>query len=156
LGGDFDWKRSRILFRPDRGIKSAVEFMTRADFYNRQKMWGLAVIHTRSALGIFPDRLDCHMALVVAYMRLKRYGLAVRALEQAKRLAPDDPRLANMQTLLDEMLPGGERNQMMHCASCDASFSLEGAVHLDDSTAQCPHCGAIVEGPSADRVLAVA
>ena len=107
LGGDFEWDRRRILFRTDRGLKESVEFMTRADYYNRQKMWGLAVLHIRAALGLMPNRLDCHLALVVAYIRLKRHDMAEHALAQAKRLAPSDPRLAEMETLLKELRSGG-------------------------------------------------
>jgi hypothetical protein len=123
--------------------------MTRADFYNEQKMWGLALIHIRAALGIFPDRLDLRLALIVAYMRIKRHDLATRALEQAKRIAPDDPRLVKIQAVLDEALHGGRPRQMMGCRSCGASFLPEEAVDLDGATAQCPHCGAIVERPVA-------
>jgi tetratricopeptide (TPR) repeat protein len=144
LGGDFEWQRSRILFRLDRGLKSAVEFMTRADFYNQQKMWGLALIHIRSALGLMPDRLDCRLALIVAYTRIKRYDLAVGALEQAKRVAPGDPRLARMEDLLNEMLPARVRAQEIGCASCGATFLPEEVTSLDGDTAQCPHCGSII------------
>jgi Flp pilus assembly protein TadD len=66
-------------------------------------MWGLAALHIRAALGLLPNRLDCHMALVVAYIRLKRYDLADRALLEAKRLAPNDSRLVGLEALLDEM-----------------------------------------------------
>ncbi len=107
LGGDFEMQRKRILFRTDRGLKESVEYMTRADYYNRQKMWGLATLHIRAALGLIPNRLDCHMALVVAYIRLKRHDMAEYALAQAKRLAPGDPRLAEMETLLEELQSGG-------------------------------------------------
>ena len=106
IGGDFEWSRRRILFRLDPGLKSSVEYMMRADYYKSQRMWGLTVLHIRAALSLLPDRLDCHMALVVAYIRLKRYDLADRALLQAKRLAPDDPRLAELETLLGELRSG--------------------------------------------------
>ncbi|MFL7791466.1 MAG: tetratricopeptide repeat protein, partial [Anaerolineae bacterium] len=103
IGGDFEWNRRRILLRIDRGLKSSVEYLMRADFYTKQKMWALAVVHIRSAQSLLPDRLDCHVALAVAYIRLKRYDLADRALLQAKRLAPGDPRLAELEALLDDM-----------------------------------------------------
>jgi tetratricopeptide (TPR) repeat protein len=106
LGGDFEWDRRRILLRLDRGLKSSVEYLTRADFYNRQKMWALAVIHVRAALGLLPDRLDCHMALAVAYIRLKRYELASRALAQAKGISPGEPRIAQLEALVAEMCSG--------------------------------------------------
>lgn len=156
LGGDFEWQRSRILFRLDLGLKSAVEFMTRADFYNQQKMWGLAMLHIRSALGLMPDRMDCRLALIVAYIRLKRSDLAVSALEQAKRTAPGDPRLAKVETLLNEMFPSGERAQEMGCDSCGASFRPEEISSLDGTTAQCPNCGSIIEATAADAASASA
>jgi hypothetical protein len=156
LGGDFEWQRSRITFRLDRGLKSAVEFMTRADFYNQQKMWGLAMIHIRSALGLMPDRMDCRLALIVAYIRLKRYDLAVDGLEQAKRTAPGDARLAQVEALLNEMLPSGERAQKTSCGSCGAAFSSEEIAYLDGTTAQCPNCGSIIEGAAAGETSAAA
>jgi tetratricopeptide (TPR) repeat protein len=103
LGGDFEWDKRRILLRTDRGLKSSVEYLTRADFYNKQKMWALAVVHMRSALGLVPDQLSCHMALVVAYIRLKKYDLAERALAQARRISPGEPRIAQLEALVDEM-----------------------------------------------------
>jgi tetratricopeptide (TPR) repeat protein len=106
IGGDFEWNRRRILLRTDRGLKSSVEYLMRADFYTKQKMWAMAVVHIRAAQGLLPDRLDCHTALAVAYIRLKRYDLAERALFHAKQLAPGDPRLAELETLLDELRSG--------------------------------------------------
>jgi tetratricopeptide (TPR) repeat protein len=103
LGGDFEWDKRRILLRTDRGLKSHVEYLTRADFYNAQKMWALAVVHIRAALGLVPDQLSCHLALVVAYIRLKKYELAERALAQAKRIDPSEPRVAQLEAVLNEM-----------------------------------------------------
>jgi tetratricopeptide (TPR) repeat protein len=103
LGGDFEWDRRRILLRTDRGLKSSVEYLTRADFYNQQKMWALAVVHIRAALGMVPDKLNCHLALVVAYVRLKKYALAERALAEAKRISPSEPRIAQLEALVNEM-----------------------------------------------------
>jgi tetratricopeptide (TPR) repeat protein len=103
LGGDFEWDKRRILLRTDRGLKSSVEYLTRADFYNKQKMWALAVVHIRAALGLAPDQLSCHMALVVACIRLKKYELAKRALAEAKRIGPGEPRIAQLEALVNEM-----------------------------------------------------
>jgi len=103
LGGDFEWDKRRILLRTDRGLKSSVEYLTRADFYKQQKMWAMVVVHIRAALGLVPDQLNCHMALVVAYIRLKRYDLAERALAQAKRISPGEPRIAQLEAVVNEM-----------------------------------------------------
>ncbi|MBN1815416.1 MAG: hypothetical protein JXA14_26525 [Anaerolineae bacterium] len=103
LGGDFEWDKRRILLCTDRGLKSSVEYLTRADFYRQQKMWALAVVHMRAALGLVPDQLSCHMALVVAYIRLRKYELAERALAQAKRISPGEPRIAQLEALVNEM-----------------------------------------------------
>jgi tetratricopeptide (TPR) repeat protein len=105
LGGDFEWDRRRILLRTDRGLKRGVEYLMRADFYNRQKMWALAVVHLQAALGLMPDRLDCHLALAVAYIHLKRYDLADGALAEAKRIKPGEPRIAQLEALVAEMRP---------------------------------------------------
>jgi tetratricopeptide (TPR) repeat protein len=103
IGGDFEWDKRRILLRTDRGLKSSVEYLTRADFYKQQKMWAMAVVHIRAALGMVPNQLSCHMALVVAYIRLKKYELAERALTQAKRVSPGEPRIAQLEALVNEM-----------------------------------------------------
>jgi Tfp pilus assembly protein PilF len=103
LGGDFEWDKRRILLRTDRGLKSSVEYLTRADFYNQQKMWALAVVHIRAALGMVPDKLNCHLGLVVAYVRLKKYDLAERALVEAKRISASEPRIAQLEALVNEM-----------------------------------------------------
>jgi hypothetical protein len=103
LGGDFEWDKRRILLRTDRGLTSHVEYLTRADFYNAQRMWALAVVHMRAALGLVPDQLSCHLALVVAYIRLKKYELADRALTQAKHIDPGEPRIAQLEAVVNEM-----------------------------------------------------
>jgi tetratricopeptide (TPR) repeat protein len=103
VGGDFEWDKRRILLRTDRGLKSSVEYLTRADFYNQQKMWAMAVVHIRAALGMVPDKLNCHLALVVAYIRLKKYALAERALAEAKRISPSEPRIAQLEVLVNEI-----------------------------------------------------
>jgi tetratricopeptide (TPR) repeat protein len=103
VGGDFEWDKRRILLRTDRGLKSSVEYLTRADFYNQQKMWALAVIHMRSALGLVPNQPSCHIALVVAYIRLKKYELAERALAEARHISPGEPRIAQLEALVNEM-----------------------------------------------------
>jgi tetratricopeptide (TPR) repeat protein len=103
VGGDFEWDRRRILLRTDRGLKSSVEYLTRADFYNGRKMWALAVVHLRAALALLPDRLNCYLALAVAYIRLKRCDLAERALVQARGINPGEPRIAQLEALVKEM-----------------------------------------------------
>jgi predicted nucleic acid-binding Zn ribbon protein len=105
VGGDFEWDRRRILLRTDRGLKRGVEYLVRADFYNRQKMWALAVVHLQAALGLMPDRLDCHLALAAAYIRLKRYDLTDRVLAEAKRIKPGEPRIAQLEALVAEVRP---------------------------------------------------
>ncbi|MBN1979216.1 MAG: hypothetical protein JW918_17605 [Anaerolineae bacterium] len=106
VGSDFELSRRRILFRLDPGLKSSVEYMMRADYYKSQRMWGLTVLHVRAAQSSQPNRLDCHMALAVAYIRLKRYDLADRSLREAKLLAPNDPGVIGLEALLDEAKSG--------------------------------------------------
>jgi hypothetical protein len=43
------------------------------------------------------------MALVVACIRLKKYELAKRALAEAKRIGPGEPRIAQLEALVNEM-----------------------------------------------------
>jgi hypothetical protein len=107
LGDDFRSERRRILLRLDPGLGSGTDFLARASFYNKQKMWAMAAIHVRRAAALLPERSDCHMALAVAWARIKRYDSADKALAEARRVAPTDPRIEQLRALLDELRSGG-------------------------------------------------
>ncbi|MEE8392416.1 MAG: hypothetical protein V3S14_16680 [Anaerolineae bacterium] len=100
---DFKWKEERILLRIDRGLSNVTDFMVRGDFYAKQNMWAMAVIHLRRAAGFVSNDPDCQMTLALAYLRLKRYDRVAQILEKVQGIIPGDPEVEKLQTLLDDM-----------------------------------------------------
>jgi Flp pilus assembly protein TadD len=100
---DFTWKKERILLRVDRGLSNAVDFMVRGDFYARRNMWAMTAIHLRRAAAFLPNDPSCQITLAAAYVRLRRTDRAAQILEQVRGIVPNDPRVAQLQALLDEM-----------------------------------------------------
>jgi tetratricopeptide (TPR) repeat protein len=100
---DFAFDRRRILLRLDTDVTSVPMILARGHEYASRKMWALAAIHMRRAVGSTPDRMDGRIALTLTYLRLKRYDLATQALAEAKRISPDDPHVKELQTLLDDL-----------------------------------------------------
>jgi len=107
LEDDFQWDKRRLVLRVDRDVSGGTDFMIRGDFYAKRKMWAMAAIHLRRAVGSMPHDPDSHVALAVAYLRLKRYDLAARTLEQARRIVPGDPKVDKLQALLDDIRAPG-------------------------------------------------
>jgi len=103
LADDFKVDRKRMLLRFDRGLGSAADFLAQGNYYARQKMWAMAVIHLRRAVSLIPSRLDSRMALIVAYTKLKRYDLAARQLAEAERISPGDSRVEELWGLVDSL-----------------------------------------------------
>ncbi len=100
---DLRLKKKRLLFQVDRGLSNASDFIARADQYTRRKMWALAMLHLRRATALAAQDPDVHIALAVAYLRLRKYERAERSLENALQITPDHPQLAPLQTLIEEM-----------------------------------------------------
>jgi len=105
LEDDFFFDKKRILLRVDRSAKRGRDFLVSGRRYARRKMWATAVIHLRRAASWLPDWIDCHLELAVAYIRLKRYDLAAKALAEARRISPDDPQIEELTALLDSLRP---------------------------------------------------
>lgn len=97
---DFIMDRHRILLRLDRDAKTALTCLERGRLYSKAKMWALAAIHLRRAAAMLPDGLAPRLALVVAYLKIQRSDLAARTLNEARALAPGDPRIAELATML--------------------------------------------------------
>ncbi len=64
-------------------------------------MWAMAAIHLRRATSHMPHQIDPYLALAAAYLNLKRYDLAADALEEARRIAPNDPQVERLTTVLN-------------------------------------------------------
>mgnify|MGYP001055394633 CR=1 FL=1 len=103
LEDEFILEKRRIFLRVDRGLGSRADFLSKASFYSKRKMWAMAAIHLRSAVGFSPDQLEPQLALAVAYIRLEHYDLAARTLMEARRINPDAPRVGELQSLLDDL-----------------------------------------------------
>ena len=50
-------------------------------------MWGLAIIHLRRAVSLKQGNGANHAGLITAYMKIKRYDLAEKALKDTERLS---------------------------------------------------------------------
>jgi tetratricopeptide (TPR) repeat protein len=111
LQDDFPFERRRILLRLDRDVVSGPIILARGHEYAGRKMWALAALHMRRATARMPDRIDGRAALALTYLRLKRYDLAARTLADARRIASDDPDIAEVQELLDEMRAADKRRR---------------------------------------------
>ena len=105
LEDDFFFDEKRILLRVDRSAKKGLDFLACGRRYARRNMWAMAAIHLRRAVAWLPDWIDGHLELAAAYIGLKRYDLAAKALAEAKRISPDDPRVEELTALLDSLRP---------------------------------------------------
>jgi tetratricopeptide (TPR) repeat protein len=103
LKDDFPFEKRRILLRVDPDVVTGPMMLARGHEYVGRKMWGLAALHMRRAVARMPGRMEGRASLTLAYLRLKRYDLADRALEEARRINPDDPQVEELQTLLDDL-----------------------------------------------------
>lgn len=87
-GADFNYKTIRLRLKVDKGIKQHTSFFLSGRHYSQRGMWGAAIIHLRRAIAGDPSNLAYRLALVVAYLKVARYGLARKELAEAKKLAP--------------------------------------------------------------------
>jgi tetratricopeptide (TPR) repeat protein len=97
---DFFFDDNRLLLRRDRDATNGPALLNSGERYARRDMWAMAAIHLRRAVGLMPHRIEAHLALAVAYLNLKRYELAASALAEARRIAPSDPQVEHLATLL--------------------------------------------------------
>ncbi len=103
LEDDFFFDEKRILLRVDRSAKKGLDFLASGRRYARRNMWAMAAIHLRRAVSWLPDWIDGHLELAAAYIGLKRYDLAAKALAEARRISPDDPQVEELTALLDSL-----------------------------------------------------
>jgi tetratricopeptide (TPR) repeat protein len=100
IADDFFFDEKRLLLRPDRDATNGPALLDSGRRYARLHMWAMAVIHLRRAVGLMPPQIDTHLALSVAYLNLQRYELAASALEEARRINPNDPQVEHLTTML--------------------------------------------------------
>jgi len=101
LGEDFAYTRERIFLRVELATDDVSALLTRGEAFARRKMWALAALHLRRASAWTPDKIGSRLALAVACIRLKRYDLAQLALDEARRISPDNPSIAEIQAVVD-------------------------------------------------------
>ena len=106
LEEDFPLERRRILFRLDPDVTSASTILARGHEYTKRKMWGMAALHMRRAVGMMPQRMDGRLALALTYMKLGRYDEAATTLERARRIDPDDPQIGELEAFLEQKRAG--------------------------------------------------
>lgn len=100
LEDDFFFDEKRLLLRPDRDATNGPALLSSGRDYARREMWAMAAIHLRRATGRMPHQIEPYLALAATYLNLKRYSLATDALEEARRIAPDDPQVERLATVL--------------------------------------------------------
>ncbi|RME97834.1 MAG: hypothetical protein D6768_18765, partial [Chloroflexi bacterium] len=93
LWNDFKFKSRRLRLTVDEGASGHATLFLSGKEYAEMKMWGLAIIHYRRAIGREPRRAVYHLALAIALAKVGRYELAQKSLERAEQLDPDAPEI---------------------------------------------------------------
>jgi tetratricopeptide (TPR) repeat protein len=93
---DFTFEQTRLRLTFDQGVKGHTSLFISGRRYSELGMWGRAALHLRRAISVEPSQPTYHIALVVAYINLKRYDLARDALARAEQLAPNSPEIQRL------------------------------------------------------------
>ncbi|MBN1177763.1 MAG: hypothetical protein JXD18_01015 [Anaerolineae bacterium] len=107
---DFAFERRRIVLRVDPDVKSAPMLLSRGLKYADAKMWGMAALHLRNGVSMRPAAIDGRAALVLVYLKLKRFDLAEAALDEMRRIEPGNTQTTELQTLLDKQRATGPQS----------------------------------------------
>jgi hypothetical protein len=98
---DFSWDTSRVRFVLDRKSTGGVARLTRARAFSERGMWALAALYIRAAVVKMPGQVAGYTRLAQAYIQLDRRDLAREALQEASRIDPNDPGIAELVALVD-------------------------------------------------------
>jgi len=96
LWHDFTFEQTRLRLIFDQGVKGHTSLFISGRRYSELGMWGRAALHLRRAISVESSHPTYHIALVVAYINLKRYDLAKDALARAEKLAPNLPEVQRL------------------------------------------------------------
>jgi tetratricopeptide (TPR) repeat protein len=110
LADQFAVNVERITVKPDGGARSALDYYRRGQAYQRRGMWALAVAQWRKAVGLAPQTADYYKHLGMGYAQIARFERSLRALEEARRQAPDDADLPEIIRLVERK---AERHAML-------------------------------------------
>jgi tetratricopeptide (TPR) repeat protein len=102
LEDDFAYETRRLVLQLDPQATSGPALMSSAQYYAKQRMWANVVLHLRRALGRDPDNVEAHLGMATAYFNMQRYDQAAAALEKARRIAPETPRILIIERALAE------------------------------------------------------
>jgi tetratricopeptide (TPR) repeat protein len=96
LNSEFAVNIVRIMVKPDPSARSPLDFYKRGHRYRKRGMWAMAVAQWRKAVGLAPQVPGYYKQLAIGYAQIKRFDRSLRALEEARRQAPDDSQIAEM------------------------------------------------------------
>ena len=99
---DFMTDQIRILLRLDENAKGTTGLLMRGRLYAGQGMWALAAIHYRRAAATVRNQTTAHLALAAACIKLHEYDLAASTLAEARVMLPNDPKIAQLEHLLEQ------------------------------------------------------
>ncbi len=84
LWNDFTFNETRIQLKIDSGVKNHQTLFISGRQHGQAGLWGLAVIHLRRAVSQSDKNPVYLLALIQAYLRVKRFDLAEQTLQQAE------------------------------------------------------------------------
>lgn len=103
MESDFFGEKRRIVLRRDKDAKGMASLMESGHRYGRQNIWGLAALHFRQAAWQASRDIGPHLALAVAYINLKRFDLAEKALNNARSIDPNDIKVESLTEELERV-----------------------------------------------------
>ncbi len=104
VADDFLREGTRLLLRVDETLDSGKAYLAHGQRYASQDMWALAALYFRRATAHRPLHLAGFLALAAATIHLGELPLALQALADARRIDPDAPQIAELESLLEEKL----------------------------------------------------
>jgi len=102
MGADFAFDEYRIVLNVDTDVKTGATLMERGRRYAEQGLWAKAAVHFRRAAYQMPENADTHLSLVVAYINLDMYDMALEPLEKARELDRLNPKINELAVLLEK------------------------------------------------------
>ncbi len=102
VGDDFTFDKYRVLLRSDRGVKTAMGFMGKGNYYFKRKMWAMAVVHYRQAAYRMSNNIKPQLGLIECYLKLNLYDKIDEPLAKAKSINKNDPTLKELIQIIEQ------------------------------------------------------